>query len=224
MKIINQLENDISQNSEEESLKTRKMLENNIEKLKNKVIPDSYEIISSKLLNVFEYRDLIIQLSSYSLISKNWINLLVKWIGNRKCLEVMAGRGVLSKALKNCGVNIIPTDSFAWNNMKQNLWMDIEQIDAVSAVKKYGKNVDLILCSWPYTDNAAYEIIRTMYEINKNLKMIYIGEGYNGCCANDKFFDSVAEINNSEFYHINQFYTSFPFINDRIKLLKPLKR
>lgn len=119
----------------------------------------------------------------------------------------MCGSGMLSKALKTCGVDIMPTDSNSWAKradenpeiFKPNAWLkepftEIEEIDAIEAIKKYGENVGFVIVSWPYMDNVCYNALQTMRNVNPKCKMIYIGEGYGGCCASDMFFDTFDEL------------------------------
>jgi len=130
-----------------------------------------------------------IELCGFSLVNKITTKELAKYIGNRKCIEIMAGTGAWSKALINEGVNIHPTDlkidsAISYNNS----WMDVEEIDCVEAIKKY--NPDVVLCSWPRSDSP---IDAATDEIFKNPigELIYIGETWDGCCASNYYFESV---------------------------------
>lgn len=89
----------------------------------------------------------------------------------------MSGKGTLSYVLKQEGVNIKATDDFSWSKFtSMNTWCDIEQIDAIEAIEKYGKDMDYIIMSWCYMDNTGYKCLKKMREINPNCKMLYIGE------------------------------------------------
>lgn len=123
----------------------------------------------------------------YALVDKTWTKELAEWIGNKRCLEVMAGAGWLSKALAEHGVQIIATDDYSWfdGHKKINHVYTVENLDAVSSIQKYGNQVDILIMSWPpYSDNRAYKAMQEWGQLNT---IIYIGEGYGGCTADDNF-------------------------------------
>lgn len=83
-----------------------------LEGLRAKTVPDRWDTNS---LDLHHGRMPLIKYSSFILISKDWIKPFAEWIGQRKCLEIMAGHGMLSKALRDEGVNVIAvTDDFSW--------------------------------------------------------------------------------------------------------------
>lgn len=193
--------------------------------LKNKIIPEKYPSHLTKGVDSFAYRREIIELVGFPLISYQWIKPLAKWIGNKKCLEVMSGCGSLSYALKREGVDIISTDDFSWEgqgewNKTKKYWTEIENIDAVESVKKYGKDIDIIIMSWAFMDNIAYQVLQTMREINPECVIIYIGEGHGGCTADNDFYKSIIEVEDKEFYEINGLYQQWMGIHDCLWLVK----
>ena len=155
----------------------------------------------------YTLRSDFIKTIGFTLISNDWIKPLSQWIGDRKCLEVMAGTGSLSFALQQQGIDIIATDDFSWEgssnwNDNNNYWTEIEHIDATKAVEKYGKDIDIIIISWPYMDDTAHRILQSMRKVNLNCIMIFIGEGMGGCTADDEFFEAIQEIENTEFEQV----------------------
>ena len=169
-------------------------------------------------------RDDVIHFAGYCFLSNNWLRPLASWIGTRKCLEIMGGSGALSKGLQNFGVDIRCTDDFSWS--EQHKWWyehprtSVEQIGAVEAIQKYGKEVELVLCSWPYTDDACYHSLMSMREINPTAMMIYIGEGAGGCTVDEKFFETAIVVPDSEFQNAVREYRSAYCIHDRLVLIK----
>ncbi|WP_304576773.1 hypothetical protein [Romboutsia ilealis] len=158
-----------------------------------KKFPDD---ISSKFRNSFVstcFRNIAIRYVGFTLLTNKFLNNLSNYIGNKKCLEVMAGKGSLSKGLMDRGVNVIPTDNFSWKQKLNldDLWTDIENIDCLDAIRKYGKDVDFIIASWIPMDNTGYNMLKLMNEINPECKMIVIGEDIDGCTANDNFFNNL---------------------------------
>lgn len=186
--------------------------------LEKKEIPQEYK---KEILFCHIFRDEIIQRQGFPLIAKNWIKPLSKWISDKRCLEIMAGKGVLSYALKQEGVNIIPTDNFSWENfINNNTWCDVENIDAIKAIEKYGKTIDIIIMSWCYMDETGYKCLLKMREVNPNCKMIYIGEWAGGCTASDSFFESLTEIHDDSFEEISLLFPKWHTIHDNIYLIK----
>ena len=168
----------------------------------------------------FKLREQWIKKGMYALVSWQWVKPLVEWMGDRKCLEVMAGRGWLSLALQSLGVNIIATDNYSW--IRERHWdepvTEVEELDSVEAVKKYGKDIDLLIISWPYMDDIAYKTIKKLHEVNPDVQIIYIGENMGGCTADDEFFEHFREINNEEFKKVVGKFQSWWGLHDYICL------
>ena len=198
-----------------------------IEQVKNKQIPEFYpnEMVNNFNMDRISLRSDFIKTIGFTLISNDWIKPLSQWIGNRKCLEVMTGTGSLSFALQQQGIDIIATDNFSWEgssnwNDNENYWTEIEHIDAIGAVKKYGKDIDIIIMSWPYMDDTAHRILQSMREVNPNCIMIFIGEGMGGCTADDEFFESIQEIEDTEFEQAVSNFKQWGGIHDYPQLVK----
>jgi len=152
----------------------------------------------------FNLRDKYRRDGMFAFVSWKWINPFVEWINNRRCLEVMSGRGILSYALKQKGIKIITTDDYSWFDMEgMSKWHDtlveVEKLDAVDAVIKYGKDIDILIISWPYMDNIAYQVIKELYNINPEVQVVYIGEGRGGCTADDEFYENFKEVKDEKF-------------------------
>lgn len=159
----------------------------------------------------------------YAFVSWRWVNPFVKWLGNRKCLEVMAGRGWWSHALRQKGVDVIATDDYSWSDERS--WdvplTTVLKTDAIAAVEKYGKDVDVILIGWPYMDDTAYKVIKKLHEVNSNALVVYIGEGCCGCTASDAFFEKFSEDDDDVFYsEVAPQYQSWESVHDRIMVGK----
>ena len=173
--------------------------------LEEKKIPDKYppevsEYFLSHYIDQNISRTAFISLSSFALISKAWLKPLTEYIGKRKCLEIMAGSGMLSKGLSDFGVGIIATDDFSWKWDRgeeneestleaDNLWCHIENLDCEAAIEKYGAGVGYIICCWPPMDESMCKALLKMRKVNPECNLIYIGEGPSGCNADDSFFE-----------------------------------
>lgn len=184
-------------------------------------IPQSY---NNDFLNSFKnlgFRFHVIEKHGYPLVSWDWIDILVSFIGDSKCLEVMGGLGTISYALRQKNVDIICTDNGSWDDKwLVDKWTDVEKKDAIEAIKEYGTSVDYIIMSWPYMDDTAYRCLQTMREINPECKMIVIGEGYGGCTADDDFFENIVIIEDSLIDEMNKKYQTWMGIHDYIELVK----
>jgi len=167
-------------------------------------------------------RDRAISLGMYAMVTWQWINPLAKWIGTRKCLEVMSGRGWLSLALRHKGVTIHATDNFSWfekRDWRNPVLPDIEHLDAVASIKKYGSGIDILIMSWPpYAKNDAYQAIKTLHEVNPSAVVVFIGEDFGGCTADDEFFEHFAEISDPSFERIP--FQAWYCVHDRLFLGK----
>lgn len=180
-------------------------------------------------INSFTLRNEYTKEGMFAFVSWDWVKPLASWItqNNFRCLEVMSGRGWLSLALKSLDVNIITTDNFSWHERSQfKKWNDIvtqiENLDAVESIKKYGKDIDLIIMSWPDMDEVAYNVLCEMNRQNPDALLLYIGEGEGGCTADDKFFEYFREVELEEFNDISNKFNSWWGIHDRLWLGKYL--
>lgn len=152
------------------------------------------------------------QCSGYALIYDEWIKELATFIGSKKVLEVMSGTGALAATLRSHGVDIKCTDNRSWDVAqpdKCSPWCEVEELDCIEAVNKYGADVDFILMSWPpYDEPQANQVLLEMRKVNPNCRLIYIGESYGGCTADDEFFSNAVECEypNISYLNINWFH------------------
>lgn len=197
--------------------------------LKNHKIPYRYPDAVSKLIisrTLIELkhleitRDTLIQLTGYSLVSKSWLEPLADWIGNRKCLEIMAGNGILSYGLRDYGIDVVTTDDGSWEqfDIKVLQWCDIGKFDCCDAIKRYRER-DIILCSWPPMNDSLFKALQTMRSVNPDMIMIYIGEP-NGCTADYQFENTAEYLFDSTILEINKLYQSWGGLHDKIYLVK----
>ena len=184
-------------------------------------IPGRYDItLSAKQMHIKEFYN---DLGMYAFVSWRWVNPFVEWLGNRKCLEVMAGRGWLSYALRQKGVDVIATDDYSW--AKEKGWPDpltqVIKMDAIKSVEKFGRGIDVLIMAWPYMDDTAYRTIKKLHEVNPHALVVYIGERDGGCTADQSFFDHFLFAEDRQFYKtVTANYQSFNLIRDRILLGK----
>lgn len=86
----------------------------------------------------------------------------------------------------------------------------------MEAIEKYKEIVNCIILSWPeYESDLAARVLEKCLEYN--ISMIYIGEDYGGCTADDEFFDMMGEKCNR--IGIVGSYVPFSSIHDDIYLV-----
>ncbi len=115
----------------------------------------------------------------YSIVTKKLVSNLTKLLNGKRCLEVMAGRGLLSYHLNKNGVEVIATDDNSWslNNL------DVIKMSGLDAISHYYDQVDILILCWPPMNSAAFEIIKAW----GTEKPILVGGEIGGCCANELF-------------------------------------
>ena len=172
-----------------------------------KVLQDIKYAITLDGLNQYKMRQVAIKSSGFVIVTRELVNALTLFLTKKSgkpaeqinILSVACGLGCLESALISKGFNVICTDNKSWFEGRSNIptfkeensWVDIEEINMLKAFEKYGKDMDYVLLSWPYMDNNATELLYLMNDINPNCYMIYEGESYGGCTANDEFFDNI---------------------------------
>ena len=161
----------------------------------------------------------------FSFINNDYAEQMANFLKGKKVLEVMSGNGFFSRMLKEKGVDLISTDLYVGNDnpygLVKVLDKDIERIDAIEAVEKYGKEVNYIIMSWPpYNKPIGSQVVKKIKEVCPNVKIIYIGETEGGCTADDYFFEITERVNDEAFEPVKYSYESWHFVHDYPQLLK----
>lgn len=164
--------------------------------------------------------------AGFSIITKPLADSLADYLKGKKCLEIMAGNGVLSKALQDRDIDIIATDNKSWyeSSAYEDVWTEVENLEAGDAIRKY-KNVDYILVSWMPIDVPSKRIVRMIRKYNPNVKIIVIGEEQGGCTSNDAWFDRVKDCFDIDFSDcgVNSHMVSWNGVHDDIDIYKVTK-
>ena len=162
--------------------------------VRHRELPETYPaVVAEGTLFCEAYHKAIVQSMGCALLAKSWLRPLAAYIGGRPCLEVMAGTGALAWALGEYGVPVLPTDNFSLRDTFARRWVKVRRMDALRAVKKYGRDVDFVICSWPFISELPRQMLAWLREHNPRCRMIYIGEWRGGCNVNDAFCDFAAE-------------------------------
>lgn len=175
----------------------------------------------NKIVEAYQQRERWTIRGMFAFVCWDWVQPLSSWIGRRKVLEVMAGAGWLARALSEKNIDITATDDHSWIEKKGwPLQHPVEQLDAVSAIEKYGAAADLLIISWPYMEPAAFETVRKWNEVNPDGLIIYIGEQEGGCNADQDFFEHFEEVSDESFHVVGNRYRTWEGLHDTIVLGK----
>jgi len=118
------------------------------------------------------------------MISKETVKALAKELRGKRVLELGAGSGILAHHLEKHGVNIVTVDNGSWGG-KWKVYHRTITDDAMNYFNKNKKKFDVIIMSWPnYEQPLAYKIAK---RLSANHELIYQGEAYGGCTADDNF-------------------------------------
>jgi hypothetical protein len=126
----------------------------------------------------------------YGKITKETASDLAEVIGDGVVLDPMAGNGWAAKALREAGVKTIASDDDSWEISK-----DIEKIDAMESLKKYGNKISHLLISWaPYGSDIDVKLLREARKNFPHVTIINVGEGEQGCTGSPDFWSEVEEV------------------------------
>lgn len=157
----------------------------------------------------------------FFLVNEKLLNMLAYEFDGDKIIEVGAGTGWLSHNLQQKGLNVTPVDSHLSNNTYgfKKLYTDIVEDKAEDFI--LNNKYDTILMSWPdYSSDFAHTILDRM---PKNKTLIYIGEGYGGCTANDDFFyllESKCTLLEDKTYRLQRHVQQWAGIHDQIQVYR----
>lgn len=158
----------------------------------------------------------------YGFVSWKWVTPFVEWIGDRKVLEVMSGKGWLARALRDKDVSLIATDDYSWlDPLEQaNTLTKIEALEPLESITAYGESIDILIMSWPSKDDEAFQVIKLLNEINPDAVIVYIGEQRGGRTADSNFFNHYEEIMNLGFDKAAQEFERWDCVDDHLMLGK----
>jgi len=124
-------------------------------------------------------------------------------------VDLCAGQGWMSFWLTKYGFPVLAIDDQSWKWDKEQFLSMVIKEDAVTYAKDHSE-VDLFILSWPFMDNTAISIWKSM---RKGQYLLYIGESEGGCTANDDFFHKTYD--NEVTSPIENNFVAFFGIHDR---------
>lgn len=136
----------------------------------------------------------------YERVSGTWwrpnaafVSELAQYLQGKRVLEIFAGNGYLAALLQREGVEVRPTTLFTGHDGHQSgLYTAVEELDAESAVLRYGPESDVLLMAWPTVTEAA---LRAALLWGPARDIVFVGEitdysqNHLGGCATDAFFE-----------------------------------
>ncbi|MBA1435261.1 hypothetical protein, partial [Bombilactobacillus bombi] len=139
-----------------------------------------------------DFRDFIqTKLGIWSLINGPMMDCWVQLFPDINYLELMAGNGILSAALKQRGQSVIATDNFSWSKNSQTgqqCWTNVEVLDALSALEKYHSQVQVVLLAWsPDKDRSDVAILKKIRQLQPFIQFWILGE-YLGATNSTQFW------------------------------------
>ncbi len=136
---------------------------------------------------------------NYIDINDSLVEYLHTLIGDKKVLEVFAGSGDLASALLEKGCYVTPTGIYSRSFGNYSKPEHVIDLEAVKACRKYKDSHDILLASFPVTDDAFFLAAKEFEG-----PIILIGElyhkhplntvgSYSGT-ASDAYYDNVIDI------------------------------
>ena len=161
----------------------------------------------------------------WSYVNAPFAKALAEYLNGAPVLEIMAGNGYISKGIRNNNASekIFTTDSQAWtkeNETGKHPVTQIEKLDAIEAIKKYGNQVKYVIMSWaPDKQETDWEVLQLLRKDNPEINLLVIGEK-NGA-TNSKIFWHNAQLSQDEaLQKVNRQLHSFDLIDEQIYLAK----
>lgn len=173
------------------------------------------------------YKDDILRpITGYANINAEMMDRMSDYLKDKKCLEIMSGNGLLSSQLQQRGVDIIATEKYNPKDngyiplKNQEAFCDVKYIDALDAIKEYGKDIDILVMSWPpYGNEIASQSAELLHDINPSAQILYIGEFSGGCTADDRFFNITEQVLDIDVEKIDSAHTQIFGLHDYITLM-----
>ena len=136
---------------------------------------------NKKRIDIFMERDELVKKYSWAVPNQEAMEEIAS-IG-KPVVEIGAGKGYWAYMLHKNGVDIVAYDI----NPAEQSWYDV-RLGGFSVLSRYPDHI-LMLCWPPYDESMAMDCLNNyMGEY-----VTYIGEGYGGCTADDKFHEKLED-------------------------------
>lgn len=157
----------------------------------------------------------------WATITQDFVSAIKENFPDQSFLELMAGNGYLSKGLRDLDVETYCTDDLSWSNYNQTgktLLTDVESLDALSALEKYGSKVDNVILAWsPDREDIDYRVLQKIRQMNVNF--LVIGEK-DGATDSKEFWEDAKLVSDPRIDKINESYSHYDLVHDQLYLVK----
>ena len=186
-----------------------------IKELTKCCLTENKKLIEKKILqdhdcdiNFLVLRNDFVSKYSWAIPTHEIIKEMVGFIKNDVTIEIGCGTALWTYLLKKEGCQIIPVDLIS----SANCFTNIIQGDAISSINKFAADV-LILIWPPYNNSMAHDSLKDF----GGDRVIYIGESFYGCTADDKFH----ELLEKKWQLVKKSYIpTWPCVNDFVMFYK----
>lgn len=161
----------------------------------------------------------------WSYVNAPFAKALSDYLNGAPTLEIMAGNGYISKGLRNNNATqkIYTTDSQAWvkeNETGKHPVTQIEKLDALDAIKKYGEKVQYVIMSWaPDKQDTDWKVLQLLRNDYPDVSLLVIGEK-DGATDSKRFWQEAQLSQDEELKKVNANLHSFDLIDEQIYLAK----
>jgi hypothetical protein len=159
----------------------------------------------------------------WSYVNAPFAKALSDYLAGAPTLEIMAGNGYISKGLRNNNAHqeIYTTDSQAWvteNETGKHPVTQIEKLDAIAAIKKYGHQVKYVIMSWaPDKQETDWEVLQLLRRDYPDVHLLVIGEK-DGATDSKRFWQEAHLRQDDRLKQVNANLHSFDLIDEQIYL------
>lgn len=134
-----------------------------------------------------EYRDTLVAKYAWAIPNENAIRLLA---GMGPIIEMGAGNGYWAKLIADAGGTIEPYDktpgSHHFKSRTPTLWHPVLEGGVEKITDRHSGHV-LLLVWPPYGKSLAFDALTRYMEVGGRT-VVFVGESYGGCTADDRFF------------------------------------
>lgn len=141
-----------------------------------------------RYLDLYAARDACIKKYGFAILTDAAIESLRPFA---PFVEIGAGSGYWAYELQKAGIDVVATDPFAPGTKKQHYgfekaWTELKRMYASTAARQYPDHT-LLIC-WP---NYRCQWATNVLKAYQGRYVVYVGEGYGGCTANDAFYEEL---------------------------------
>lgn len=157
----------------------------------------------------------------WATITQDFVKALTDEFPEQSFLELMAGNGYISKGLRDLNVETYCTDNLSWSKYNQTgnqRITEVESLDAISALEKYGPQVDNVILAWsPDREDIDFQILEKIREMDVNF--LVIGERY-GATDSKEFWDAAKLVDDERINVVNKSYSRYDLVHDQLYLVE----